>query len=181
MDLEALLDPRKAKVLQRSLRDRAIADQSLRRLWHTVFDPVPELLALAGDDNARLFEGFVCHCIDLHLPMDWRLHLHLSRWLEKTPWGERIKEIHNESEIWLSLLGASCGSWVRQDRSRYRVIAALNTETSLVGAVAEKKRDFRKTGDVFIYEFPMPNVKGVVVARSESIVGIQGERFRICA
>ena len=98
---QALLDPRQAKSLSRATRDFAIADQSLRRLSHAMFDPVPELLAIAGHSSSQMFEAFAAHCVDSRLPMDWRLHIDLLRWLEESPWRQRIDESTNGPEIWL--------------------------------------------------------------------------------
>lgn len=145
-----------------------------------MFDPVPELLAIAGDSSSQMFEAFAAHCVDSRLPMDWRLHIDLLRWLEESLWRKRIDESTNGPEIWLGFLIASCGAWARQDRSRFRAIAALDTVRGRVGAVAVKRSDFRRPADLFLYEFSAPRAKGITVAIAETLDGVQDVEFRIC-
>ena len=62
-----------------------------------MFDPVPELLAIAGDSSSQMFEAFAAHCVDSRLPMDWRLHIDLLRWLEESPWRSSNRRINQRS------------------------------------------------------------------------------------
>lgn len=111
MNPEALFTRAAAGLQPEGSKERALATLALRRLWHTVFDPCPELSRLFGEKNREFLDPFLEHASERALSMGWSLHLHLLAWLKKRRPAAAIPSLTQE------LIAAAAARWANEDQS----------------------------------------------------------------
>lgn len=107
MNPEALFTRAGAQALPEGSKERALAALALRRLWHAVFDPCPELSKLYGDKNREFLDPFLEQAAARDLSMRWSLHAHLLLWMR----GGVPEALEQE------LLAAAAARWANEDQT----------------------------------------------------------------
>lgn len=106
----AFLNPTLARKLPSDSRTRVLAEQSLRLIWHAVFDDCPTLgAAQSGDADA--FEAFCIAGHDAGWPTDWRLPLSYLAWIAETGRPDRLH--------FRELLSSAAARWATRSLSAY--------------------------------------------------------------
>ena len=111
MNRESLFSRAAAAKLPEGSKERAVATFALRRVWHAVFDPCPELSRLFGDKNREFLDPFLEHAAANGLTMRWPLHAHLLLWMKERGMGELAPALAQE------LLAAAAARWGNEDQS----------------------------------------------------------------
>ena len=111
MNPEGLFTRAAAAELSEGSKERALATLALRRLWHAVFDPCPELSRLFGEKNREFLDPFLEYARVEGLSMCWSLHAHLLLWMKE----------HQAAALTLSvvqeLLAAAAARWANEDQT----------------------------------------------------------------
>ncbi len=121
--LDALMVPARQGEFARDSRAFVRLDTSLRAYWHTLFDICPELLSLSGPDGLAIFRPFMAWAAERQLSMNWTYYLWVHRWLQQSPFADRLSP-----QLTLSLMAASAARWAMGDRGPNGGIALGSAE-----------------------------------------------------
>lgn len=100
LNLQAFLNPNIGKKYNVISNEHALVLFAIRRLWHLIFDSIPSMLKVLGEDVNLFFENFLAWAEDKKLSMDWKLHLHLLHWaIFCSNFKENINFLHHRECI----------------------------------------------------------------------------------
>jgi hypothetical protein len=150
MNPEALFSRSAAAELPEGSKERALATLALRRLWHAVFDPCPELARLFGEKNREFLDPFLEHASEKGLSMRWNLHAHLLLWM---------KELRPEAfspELAQELLAAAAARWANEDQSDDKGAILHVSDMKDSAVVVWKLRSPEEDARVILVKIPEP-------------------------
>lgn len=117
----------------------------VRRLWHRLFDPCPQLRDFLGDQHKEVFDAFLVHCDQRALAMDWRIFVDLVEW------AQFQEHLDLPQKVVTELFAASAFTWAVINRDYQYVGVQLAScflvESSLVGY-----RSLDPLAEVEVYE-----------------------------
>ena len=157
MKPEALFSRAAAGELAEESMGRALATLALRRLWHTIFDPCPELSRLFGEKNREFLDPFLEHASEKGLSMRWSLHLHLLAWLKARQPAAITPALTQE------LIAAAAARWANEDQSgdKGAILHAADTKDSAL--VVWKLRSPEEDVRVVLVKIPEQKLPGAGV------------------
>ena len=132
--------------------ERALSTLALRRLWHEVFDPCPELSKLYGDRNREFLDPFLEDAARRRLSMGWTLHAQLLLWMEETGRFAPTPGLTQE------LLAAAAARWAMSDQSDAKGMLLRCPGMADQGLVAWKLRSFEEDCRVVLVRLAAPDV-----------------------
>ena len=157
MNPGALFTRAAAGDLPEGSKERALATLALRRLWHAVFDPCPELSRLFSEKNREFLDPFLEHAAKKRLSMRWSLHAHLLLWM---------RERHPASDspsLTQEFLAAAAARWANDDQSDDKgailYCADLKGSALVVWKLSSPEKDVR----VVLVKIPEPNLPGTSI------------------
>jgi hypothetical protein len=152
MNAEALFTRAAAAALPENSKERALATAALRRLWHAVFDPCPELARLYGDKNREFLDPFLEHAARRKLSMRWTLHAHLLLWMRENLPAALSPATTQE------LLAAAAARWANEDQSDARGLLLYDAASPGSGLAAWKLKSVSRDIRVVLIDFPAPKL-----------------------
>ncbi|MFI5362136.1 MAG: hypothetical protein ACHQ49_09225 [Elusimicrobiota bacterium] len=164
MNRAALFTRAAANALPEGSKERALATAGLRRWWHALFDPCPELSRRYGDGNRDFMDPFLESADRDRLAMDWTLHARLLTWMKETRPAELDAALAQE------LLAAAAARWANFDQSGARGALLYFTGMGGLGVAAWKPRSAEEDSRVVLIRLPPPasEPSGVFFADFES-------------
>jgi hypothetical protein len=157
MKQEALFSRAAAGALAEGSKERALATLALRRLWHTVFDPCPELSRLFGEKNREFLDPFLEHASEKGLSMRWSLHLHLLTWLKERRPAAITPSLNQE------LIAAAAARWANEDQSGDKGAILHAADMSESALVVWKLRSPSEDSRVILVKIPEQKHPGAEV------------------
>jgi hypothetical protein len=157
MNASALFTRAAVAELPEGSKERAVAIFALRRLWHAVFDPCPELARLFGEKNREFLDPFLEHAAKEKLSMRWSLHAHLLLWMKEHRSASVTPSLAQE------LLAAAAARWANEDQSddKGAILHVPDMKDSAV--VVWKLRSPEEDTRVILVKIPEPRHPGSVV------------------
>jgi hypothetical protein len=152
MNAETLFTRAAAWALPEESMDRALATLALRQLWHTVFDPCPELSKLYGDKNREFLDPFLEWAAQRKLSMSWTLHAHLLLWMQEREGMELSSGLAQE------LLAAAAARWAISDQSNAKGAILYFTGMKDEAMVSWKLRSVEEDSRVVLVRLTTPNL-----------------------
>jgi hypothetical protein len=157
MNPDALFSRAAAAALPEGSKEHALATLALRRLWHAVFDPCPELSRLFGEKNREFLDPFLEHAAKENLTMRWSLHAHLLLWMK-----ERRSETVTPA-LAQELLAAAAARWANEDQSNDQGAILHVPDLKDSAVVVWKLRSPEEDVRVVLVKIPEPNHPGTAV------------------
>lgn len=145
---------------------------ALRRLWHRMFDPCPELRHFLGERHAEVFEAFLSYANRHHLALDWSFHCDLMVFME-----EREKVLN--PEIIEELLTASAINWTGQSLSLDRAVVLTSSFMPRMAVWVRKPSHPLLGPEADLIEWPHASVEPVTSYFQPHMDQIIMERSRI--
>ncbi len=157
MNPEALFSRAAAAELPEGSKERALATLALRRLWHAVFDPCPELARLFGEKNREFLDPFLEHAAAKGLSMRWSLHAQLLLWMKASRPTDVAPALVQE------LLAAAAARWANEDQSDDQGAILHAADMKGEALVAWKLRSPEEDVRVVVVKIPEPGHPGAGV------------------
>lgn len=120
--LDDFSNPARQDNYPRSSRAYVRVDISIRAYWHSLFDQVPELLALSGPDGKAIFLPFMEYAREKGLTLNWTYYLSVYEWLLQSQFKDQLNE-----DLLVKVMSAAAGIWMAHDRDSRRCAIVLGS------------------------------------------------------
>lgn len=137
IDYDSLYYPKSVKNIDKTSIQYAIYNQSLRRLWHKLFDNCPKLYSLFATNSNEYFEKIQNFNVESGGNNNYLFFISAIKWINI---NLDIKNNAKRDAIYLELITASVVDWIIFDKTENEEIYMINGFSKTGEGVLGKKK-----------------------------------------